>query len=345
MLLDFGSQVCQLEESRELAGIDTDFPGQGFLSENWAGPSLNRDGDECIKYNAFIMSVFGALLLAALPLAAEPVLDGHFHVVSSEQWKESHGFDNPIGVSEIFAQLDQAGAEKAVLLSAAFLFMDRKKAAFENDYVAKLVREHPQRLIGYCAVHLGASWAPQEVKRCVKKLGLSGIKLHLKRNKLLLTDEKTQKRFRRVLDAVKEMKTGLPILVDFDWLDPRVARPITELAFSYPEVNIVIAHAFGTNFRQLELPASFYLIKPKTPRNIWVDISIVASLYAGSSEEESLLWHLRQIGPERIVFGSDYPVLTTEQAVTAVKKLRFTDDERAGVLGGNLSRLLQLTPR
>ncbi|MBI4375296.1 MAG: hypothetical protein HY549_02485 [Elusimicrobia bacterium] len=35
--MDFGSQVGQLEESRELVGVDADFPGQGLLGQAGIG--------------------------------------------------------------------------------------------------------------------------------------------------------------------------------------------------------------------------------------------------------------------------------------------------------------------
>ncbi len=45
-------------------------------------------------------------------------------------------------------------------------------------------------------------------------------------------------------------------------------------------------------------------------------------------------------GPERVVFASDWPMADPAADIAALRGLGLSDDDLAGVLGGNLGRLL-----
>lgn len=47
-------------------------------------------------------------------------------------------------------------------------------------------------------------------------------------------------------------------------------------------------------------------------------------------------------GPERVVFGSDWPMGSAEREITAIRALGLSDADTDAVLGGNLVRLLAL---
>jgi predicted TIM-barrel fold metal-dependent hydrolase len=53
-----------------------------------------------------------------------------------------------------------------------------------------------------------------------------------------------------------------------------------------------------------------------------------------------LVWVLRKVGVNRVVFGSDYPVDDPLTAVRAVTELGFTDAEQAAILHDNAAALL-----
>jgi predicted TIM-barrel fold metal-dependent hydrolase len=51
---------------------------------------------------------------------------------------------------------------------------------------------------------------------------------------------------------------------------------------------------------------------------------------------------LRELGPERIVYGSNWPNLYSDLAVEAIRRAKFGQEAEQLILGGNLARLLRL---
>jgi uncharacterized protein len=49
---------------------------------------------------------------------------------------------------------------------------------------------------------------------------------------------------------------------------------------------------------------------------------------------------IRRHGADRVVFGSDWPMADPAAEIQAVRLLGLSDDETAGILGGNFLRLL-----
>jgi predicted TIM-barrel fold metal-dependent hydrolase len=45
-------------------------------------------------------------------------------------------------------------------------------------------------------------------------------------------------------------------------------------------------------------------------------------------------------GPERVLFGSDWPMASQADELAVVRGLGLTEDQVAGILGGNAERLL-----
>ncbi len=45
---------------------------------------------------------------------------------------------------------------------------------------------------------------------------------------------------------------------------------------------------------------------PYYTRNLWFDLSATAHFFADSPYEEQLVWVARQIGTDRLLFGSDW---------------------------------------
>ena len=84
-------------------------------------------------------------------------------------------------------------------------------------------------------------------------------------------------------------------------------------------VNIILAHMGGFNltealaFKQLER-------YPEYGRNVWFDFSSIARLYADSPFSDQLVWVCHQLGTDRLLFGSDYPLMSLVDAVKVTEK-------------------------
>jgi predicted TIM-barrel fold metal-dependent hydrolase len=101
----------------------------------------------------------------------------------------------------------------------------------------------------------------------------------------------------------------------------------------YPDLRLVLAHLGGLRMwddvRRHLLPAG---------GNVYFDTAYV-SFYMGQEEMAELI---RDIGPERVIFGSDYPWEEPGRAVEIIKGLGLCEEEERAILGRNAATLLDV---
>jgi predicted TIM-barrel fold metal-dependent hydrolase len=101
----------------------------------------------------------------------------------------------------------------------------------------------------------------------------------------------------------------------------------------YPDLRLVLAHLGGLRMwddvRRHLLPAG---------GNVYFDTAYV-SFYMGQEEMAELI---RDIGPDRVIFGSDYPWEEPGRAVEIIKGLGLCEEEERAILGRNAATLLDV---
>ncbi|MEJ2671574.1 MAG: amidohydrolase family protein [Deltaproteobacteria bacterium] len=101
---------------------------------------------------------------------------------------------------------------------------------------------------------------------------------------------------------------------------------------AFPEVDWILAHWGGG------LP--FYgLMKKEGPevlRRVYFDTAASPYLY----RPEIYRLAAEMVGPEKIIFGSDYPLLPVSRYLKEIEEANLPEDWREMMLGGNLAKLL-----
>ena len=102
---------------------------------------------------------------------------------------------------------------------------------------------------------------------------------------------------------------------------------------AYPEVTVQLAHlGQGAEMQVAELTERY--------RNVVTD----TSLRLGANESpEDLVSVMRVIGIDRVLFGTNYPLVDPADYVAALRALPLTDDELHQVAGANAERTLGVT--
>jgi uncharacterized protein len=99
----------------------------------------------------------------------------------------------------------------------------------------------------------------------------------------------------------------------------------------YPDLRLELAHLGGLRMwddvRRHLLPAG---------RNVYFDTAYV-SFYLTPQEITELI---ADIGPERVIFGSDYPWEEPGRAAAIIERLGLSEADKDAVLWKNASRLL-----
>lgn len=264
-----------------------------------------------------------------------------------------------ISADDLVALLDSAGIRRAVVLSLGYSWgspnrnveNEYEKVKAENDWTGAQVARHPERLRGFCGVNPLRDYALAEIERCARDPRLRlGLKLHIGNSAVDYRDSAHVARVRRVFAAAN--RHGMPIVVHTRASYSRrlpygreSARVFLEqLLPAAPDVPVQVAHlASGGGYD--DPPADEVIVflaeaiarrDPRT-RNLWFDVSGVVTDETTPDEAALVARRLRQLGLERILWGSDGATggnLPPREAWAAFRRrLPLTDAEFRAIAG------------
>jgi predicted TIM-barrel fold metal-dependent hydrolase len=218
-------------------------------------------------------------------------------------------------VEMMLRDMDAAGVDKAVGCSLGQMI--------DNAYTAGVARKYPDRIIGFGQANARDPKAAEQVRRDYEAHGLPGLKLHPTLHGYHVVDH-------GLLDPIFRACADNDILVLFNALDDAFVHPlgIEEIAKSFPEVNVLIAH-MGTVWNVMEA----ILVAKRNP-NIYLETS--------SSQLIEVQMAYRELGADKIVMGTDWPGSDFELERMKIAKAIKDPADREKVEGGNLARLLRL---
>ena len=251
----------------------------------------------------------------------------------------SHLYSDPKArlstADELVEKMDAWGIQVAVTVNMGWSV--HEFCVETNDYILESARRFPDRLVPFCVVNpaLGDR-AVEEVERCAM-LGARGIgELHSYAQGYRLDDS-------NVMGPVMEVaqRHGLIVLthssepVGHDYPGKGTVTPEQLSGFinDFPDATIVCAHWGGG------LP--FYALMPEVReslKNVYFDTAASPFLYT----PQVFPTVVEAIGYEKILFGTDYPLISYKRLLGQVDGLGWPQHVKDGVLGGNGARLLGL---
>ena len=247
----------------------------------------------------------------------------------------SHPKTRLTSTEDLVQAMDEDGVDHSVVMGVGWT--DVNLARRMNDYIIESTARHGGRLTGFASVNPG--WgddAALELERCARA-GLKGLgELHPDTQGFDLDDKAAMA---PVMEVVREH--GLIVTahssepVGHAYAGKGETRPEALWRFlqDYPDVAIVCAHWGGG------LP--FYALMPEVSEgleNAYFDTAASPFLYnrrvfdVGAS----------LVGADKILLGSDFPLLRTRQLIKQVESSSLSEGDKAAITGGNASRLLGL---
>jgi predicted TIM-barrel fold metal-dependent hydrolase len=268
--------------------------------------------DEPLSRAQELLASYDDELRRLLPEGAE-IFDAHLHL--------GHDIDGTSGqYEELERIMDRYG------ISRAFMFcMDEpdREPAFRapNDRTLEFARRSEDRLIPFVRLDLTGEGPIDEATRCLD-LGARGIKLHPRAQRFTLNDE----RLAPVFQLAAERR--VPILIHGGRGLPPIAEHLRRLVETYPEAQLIIAHAGIADMAAL---AGCFAGK----RGVFFDTSVWSPV--------DLLDFFHHVPPEQILYASDYPYGRQPQSLTIALRTAITAglDERQlrDMLAGNANRI------
>lgn len=238
---------------------------------------------------------------------------------------------------ELIAAMDRDDIDVAVALN--YGWRTQSLCVEINDYILESIARFPKRLVGFCTTALDAGDdALKEVERCLRG-GAKGVGEI--RPDLLSTD--------RVVETIRPIaefcaQNNLILLthtsepVGHQYAGKGKATPdmIYELITAFPGLRLVCAHWGGG------LP--FYALMPEVKdalKNVWFDTAASPLLYTPEIYER-----VADIaGADRILFGSDYPLIPHRRYLKEIGGINLPVDTKEKILWRNAAGLLGIAPR
>jgi predicted TIM-barrel fold metal-dependent hydrolase len=237
-----------------------------------------------------------------------------------------------VSADELINAMDEEGVDMSVI----FGFPWRKADTFkrENDYILESVHKYPKRLIGLCCFDVFHPEAASETERCLDA-GLSGVgELALYQSGI---DEEALKRLDPIMAICRDKKypilihTNEPVGHLYPGKTPNTLMQIYNLVRRFPENIIVLAHWGGGIF--------FYnLLKKEVKeslKHVYFDTAASPFLY----EPDIYAIAAKLIGIDKILLGTDFPLLKPARYFKELEKSGLSADEIRAVCGGNAGKL------
>ncbi|HLH03135.1 MAG TPA: amidohydrolase family protein [Bryobacteraceae bacterium] len=238
------------------------------------------------------------------------IVDCHCHAGQGDRMTAPWNTDAPL--APYLRRARTAGIDKTIVFSAF-----HTNYAEANRRVARIVEQHPDRLIGFVMVHArrDAGRIRRMVKTAVDAWQFRGIKVHG------LEASPT----RELCEAARMF--ALPVLVDVG-LKPEI---IEMLAPQYRDVNFIVPHlgSFIGDWKAHQQVIDQIVRHP----NVFTDTSSVRHY-------DYIVQAIRRAGPRKVLFGSDGPYLHPGVEIHKIRLLGLSPENEALVLGGNILRLI-----
>ena len=279
------------------------------------------------------------------------IIDAHTHIFPAEIRKnrEAYFSDEPsfkklyqspksrlIGAQEMLSIMDESRVNSAVIFG--FPWKNSKLYKRHNDYIREVVDRYPDRFIGLGCFDPFSDGAADEARRCLKKGALSGIgELAFYQSGI---EDTALKRLAPVMEICRDrnvpvlIHTNEPIGHSYPGKTPNTLAQIYQLVQTFPQNKIILAHWGGGLF-------FFSLLKKEIKQSLrHVYFDTAASPYLYDADVYRLAIQL--VGVEKILFGSDFPLLPPARYFDEMKAAGLSEAEMQLICGGNAAKLFNV---
>jgi predicted TIM-barrel fold metal-dependent hydrolase len=209
-----------------------------------------------------------------------------------------------------------------------------------NEEVAEVAAEHNDVLIPFASIdpHKG-KMGVREARRMIEEYGVRGFKFHPSSQGFYPNDRKAYPLYEVIAEA------GLPALFHTGQTGVGAGAPggmgvrlkysnpihLDDVAADFPALTIIMAHP---SFPWQDEALSVATHKP----NCYIDLSGWSPKYF----PQNLVQYSNTILRHRMLFGSDFPVLTPDRWIADFEKLPIKPEVRPLIMKENAAKLLKL---
>lgn len=258
------------------------------------------------------------------------IIDFHNHIYPQKiavKATESIGKFYDIGMSEVgttevlIEQGKRAGVEKFLVQSVA---TTAAQVPSINNFITEQCRQE-QCFVGFGTLHPDVEDIGAEVERMIS-LGLRGVKLHPDFQKFNIDDK-------CALPIYEACEGRLPVLFhagDYRYTYSHPER-IVNILKMFPRLSVIAAHFGGWGLWDEAVP---YMMSC----DCYMDTSSTLG-FVGRKKMKQLIY---KYGPDRLVFGTDFPMWHCEDEVNNLMSMGLNDDWLEKIFYTNAKAILKL---
>lgn len=244
------------------------------------------------------------------------------------RWTGQEDF-GPLPLELTVGAMDAGGVSMALLSG----WHGPTGSLISNDEVAAAIAAYPGRFAGLASVDLtDPMGAVREIRRCVTELGFVGVRVV----PWLWNLPPNDRRYYPVYVACVEL--GVPFCTQIGHTGPlcpsEPGRPIPyldEVLLDFPDLTVIGGHV------GFPWTAEVISLATKYP-NFYVD----TSAYAVHRLPADLVEYLRGRGRSRVMFGTNWPMISPDRALASLDKLGLDEEAVSLYLAGNARRVFSL---
>ncbi|OXC73172.1 amidohydrolase family protein [Caballeronia sordidicola] len=259
--------------------------------------------------------------------------DGNF----TSQVRMPEAMKSGVSIEAYLRKMDRAGVERSLLIAVRAGDL-RMKGSFEIPYqqVAKWCDRYPDRFSGLAGVDpYRGMQGLRDLEQAVREYGFIGAHLYPHWFRLAPDAALYYPYYAKCceLDVPVMMQVGQNLIYQKEVRLPSVARPILldQIAIDFPELKLIGIH--------IGVPWTDEMIAMAWKHaNVFIGIDAYAPKYLSPS----LKHYMNSYGSDKVLFGTDWPVIDPERAVAEMVAHQFKPDALAKIMRGNAVKVFKL---
>ncbi len=212
---------------------------------------------------------------------------------------------------------------------------------YKNEEVAELAAENSDVLIPFASIDpWKGKMGVREARRLIKDFGIKGFKFHPTMQGFYPNDRIAYPLYEAIAEegGIALFHTGQTGVGSGmrggNGMRLKYSNPMymDDVAVDFPDMKIILAHP---SFPWQEEALSVATHKP----NVYIDLSDWSPKYF----PDILVRYCNTMLKKKVLFGSDWPMITPERWLSDFEKIAIKDHLREDIIKGNAARLLGLT--
>ncbi|MCP4000054.1 MAG: amidohydrolase [Gammaproteobacteria bacterium] len=239
-----------------------------------------------------------------------------------------------VTVENYLTMMDKAGIERSLLIAVRAGDIN-KKGGFELPYdvVHKVCQQYPDRFSGLAGIDpYRGMQGLRDLEQAVTEYGFVGAHLYPHWCELAPDAALYYPYYAKCceLDVPIMMQVGHNLVYSRERRLPSVGRPITldQVAIDFPELKLIGIH-IGIPWTQEMISMCW------KHENVYT----AGDAYAPKHWPPEFIHYANTYGKHKVLFGTDWPVISPERAVAEIDELGFRDDAKQLLMRDNALRI------